>query len=117
MTQREEFNALSERILHSIIRSGNWGIVGVGPSKLYDRGLVEKAIQLAEDLMLAQCERALALPSTLTAEETQWLVNGQYFKVLRSVRERTGASLKEAKTIVDKARSGIGPKPLNSVKE
>ena len=99
MTNREEFDALAERILHSLILSPR----SVG------RPCAEAAVGMADDFLHELRKRHEAVRSIdgLTAEEQDALDDGNVIQCIRLVRERTGAGLKEAKAHVDQMRKQL----------
>lgn len=93
----QEFNALAERILHSLL-----GRKFIGdPAK--------DAIELADEFVTKLAERRIAIANSveLTAKEILLIENGRAISAIKSVRERTGMTLKGAKAFVDKARGKL----------
>lgn len=100
----QEFDALAERLLHSVIRKSN----GYTPPESAHM-LVDTALAIAEDFVKALAERRVASieSSELTLGERNVLVTGDKISVIRMVRERLGLNLKDAKSFVDKAEAKL----------
>ena len=95
-----EFDELAERILLSMLRSP-FGLA-------QDPAAV--AVELADEFLLACRERHQKLKNLdgLTPEEVRLLEQNQIISCIKSVRERSGMNLKEAKTHVDEMRAQHG---------
>jgi ribosomal protein L7/L12 len=93
----QEFDALAERILHSLLR------------RKYASNPVVDAIDLADSFVTKLTERRIKRrnDSELTAEEVQLIQDGRAISAIKSVRERTGMYLKDAKAFVDEARKKL----------
>ncbi len=100
-----DFDALAERILHSVIRKDN-GYTPPGNAHM----LVDTALALASDLVekLETRHATVIEGSELTRREINDLHNCQDLQAIKSVRERLGLTLKGAKKFVDEARKKLG---------
>ncbi len=92
----DEFNGLSERILLALIRT---------PERADGKNMAIIAVQTADDLVKALNDRRARVrkETTLLPEEVL-LCRDAPIAAIKSLRERTGLSLKEAKAIVDAER-------------
>ena len=95
----KEFEALAERILHSVIRKNN-GYTPPGNAHM----LVDTALAITEDFAekLRLRREEIQQFDGLTAEEVEALRDGNKIRAIKLVRERTGMNLKDAKQHVDK---------------
>ncbi len=99
-----EFDNLAERILHSIIRSGQW------IASNSDANLINRSISIADEFAEALIKRRVDLRdhTELTGEEARLCEDKNAIKAIKMVRERTGMNIKDAKAFVDKARREMG---------
>jgi len=98
----DEFRILAERILLATVRNGTTVI----PQELH-ASMARQAISLAGafDAALKERERERErVDRNLTPAEVEMIRERQPIKAIKSVRERLGINLKEAKLIVDQFR-------------
>jgi hypothetical protein len=100
-----EYEALAERILHSMIRKNS----GYTPPKNAHM-LVDSALAVTDDFVakLEARREQIVEEGALTREEIGHIRNGNAIHAIKLVRERLGVNLKEAKSYVDKAREELG---------
>jgi ribosomal protein L7/L12 len=98
MSRHDEFEALAEKLLLVTLRKGE----GYTPPENAHM-IVDTALAVAEDfltkLRLRREEKDKLEP--LTSAERQLIRESNKIGAIKSVRERTGTSLKEAKAFVD----------------
>ena len=95
-----DFDALAERILHSILRA-NTGYTPPDNAHM----LTDTAIRMADEFLhglKVRHEDRLG-DGFLTPEERELARGGNKIRTIKLVRERTGMMLKDAKDYVDKA--------------
>jgi len=108
--EMSEFDKLAERILLANIQKNG---IQVGSGNRLQQAA--NAVELADAFMKQLEERLKKLADTgsLLPEEVSLLRQWRAIDAIKSVRERTGLSMKEAKQLVDKERRRLGVGPLN----
>lgn len=97
----QEFDALAERILLARLRCS---LVAEAED------FAEFAVKTAHSFLvrLNQRRERQRIETELTPEEVRLLENQQAINAIKSVKERTGLNLKEAKALVDRERAKLG---------
>ena len=108
----QEFDALAERLLHSIIRSGLLYQKAVQGAVQHQTvtGAIALSIAMAEQFVAATSHRRAGLreSAVLLLEEILLIEDGNAIRAIKLVRERTGMNLKGAKLMVDRERERLG---------
>ena len=102
---KQEFDSLAERVLLTLV-AGNPGVFN-------EVFFAQTAVGVADEFVKALNRRHFDLASTkgLTPEEVLLLhakPHPHVIECIKSVRDRTNLSLKEAKDLVDKGRAELG---------
>ena len=105
----EEFDQLAERILHSLLQTERFDANFFGDVEAV-RAVGVLSAELADSLLTACRDRheRVCNRDGLTGEEVDLLRNDRIIQCIKSVRERTGMNLKDAKSLVDKIRAQLG---------
>lgn len=102
MISDREFDALAERILHSLIRGGR--------KELDEESLGQAAVRCADDFVYRCRQRHLIRRQYdgVLEDELDLILAGQKIKAIKVIRKRSGMGLKEAKKLVDQVAERHG---------